>query len=169
MGCPVGLARVFLRISDELLLFLRHMISKMRNDEQGSRVGIVMNGSPLFTGGAGSGGSEIRTLNTLNSDAAYRFEMSDEIFDYPSTENNQLKRHPVIWGTFSMTIYIFRLGTGGAFRFRLAGLRKHGAGNRSMRSMFVTYIFGGHEISRSSRCEQDQRVFRSVAIRRGDT
>ena len=49
------------RISDEKLLFLRHMISKMRNDEQGSRVGIVMNGSPLFTGGAGSGESEIRT------------------------------------------------------------------------------------------------------------
>lgn len=36
------------------------MISKMRNDEQGSRIGIVMNGSPLFTGGAGSGESEIR-------------------------------------------------------------------------------------------------------------
>ena len=36
------------------------MISKMRNDEQGSRIGIVMNGSPLFSGGAGSGESEIR-------------------------------------------------------------------------------------------------------------
>jgi type I restriction enzyme M protein len=36
------------------------MISKMRDDEQGSRIGIVMNGSPLFTGGAGSGESEIR-------------------------------------------------------------------------------------------------------------
>ncbi|WP_170352518.1 type I restriction-modification system subunit M [Ruegeria lacuscaerulensis] len=48
------------RISDGQLLFLQHMISKMRNDEQGSRVGIVMNGSPLFTGGAGSGESEIR-------------------------------------------------------------------------------------------------------------
>jgi type I restriction enzyme M protein len=42
------------------LLFLLHMISKMRDDEQGSRIGIVMNGSPLFTGGAGSGESEIR-------------------------------------------------------------------------------------------------------------
>ena len=48
------------RISDGQLLFLQHMLSKMRNDEQGSRVGIVMNGSPLFTGGAGSGESEIR-------------------------------------------------------------------------------------------------------------
>lgn len=48
------------RISDGQLLFLQHMISKTRNDEQGSRIGIVMNGSPLFTGGAGSGESEIR-------------------------------------------------------------------------------------------------------------
>ena len=36
------------------------MISKMRDDEVGSRIGIVMNGSPLFTGGAASGESEIR-------------------------------------------------------------------------------------------------------------
>ena len=48
------------RISDGQLLFLQHMISKMRHDEHGSRIGIVMNGSPLFTGGAQSGESEIR-------------------------------------------------------------------------------------------------------------
>lgn len=48
------------RISDGQLLFLQHMISKMRSDETGSRIGIVMNGSPLFTGGAASGESEIR-------------------------------------------------------------------------------------------------------------
>ena len=48
------------RISDGVLLFLQHMISKMRHDEDGSRIGIVMSGSPLFTGGAGSGESEIR-------------------------------------------------------------------------------------------------------------
>ena len=47
-------------ISDGQLLFLQHMIAKMRDDETGSRIGIVMNGSPLFTGGAGSGPSEIR-------------------------------------------------------------------------------------------------------------
>ena len=47
-------------VSDGQLLFLQHMISKMRLDAQGSRIGIVMNGSPLFTGGAGSGESEIR-------------------------------------------------------------------------------------------------------------
>jgi len=48
------------RVSDGQLLFLQHMISKMRDDEDGSRIGIVMNGSPLFTGGAGAGESEIR-------------------------------------------------------------------------------------------------------------
>lgn len=48
------------RISDGQLLFVQHMLSKMRDDEKGSRIGIVMNGSPLFTGGAASGESEIR-------------------------------------------------------------------------------------------------------------
>ncbi len=49
------------RVSDGSLLFLLHLISKMRPaNEGGSRFGIVLNGSPLFTGGAGSGESEIR-------------------------------------------------------------------------------------------------------------
>lgn len=49
------------RISDGQFLFLQHMISKMRNEsEGGSRIAIVFNGSPLFTGDAGSGESEIR-------------------------------------------------------------------------------------------------------------
>ncbi len=49
------------RISDGQLLFLQHMVSKMRPAvDGGSRVGIVLNGSPLFTGSAGSGESEIR-------------------------------------------------------------------------------------------------------------
>ena len=49
------------RVSDGSLLFLMHLISKMRPvDEGGSRIGIILNGSPLFTGGAGSGESEIR-------------------------------------------------------------------------------------------------------------
>ena len=49
------------RINDGALLFLQHMISKMRPvDKDGSRIGIVFNGSPLFTGDAGSGESEIR-------------------------------------------------------------------------------------------------------------
>jgi type I restriction enzyme M protein len=49
------------RISDGSLLFLLHLISKMREPEKGGgRIAIVLNGSPLFTGGAGSGESEIR-------------------------------------------------------------------------------------------------------------
>ena len=56
------------RVSDGSLLFLLHLVSKMRplvkgkngTMEGGSRIGIILNGSPLFTGGAGSGESEIR-------------------------------------------------------------------------------------------------------------
>lgn len=49
------------RINDGQLLFLQHMLSRMKPASQGgSRVAIVMNGSPLFTGDAGSGESEIR-------------------------------------------------------------------------------------------------------------
>ena len=51
------------RVSDGSLLFLQHMISKMesaKGGQVGSRIGIVFNGSPLFTGDSGSGESEIR-------------------------------------------------------------------------------------------------------------
>lgn len=49
------------RVSDGSLLFLLHLASKMRDPRDGgSRIGIILNGSPLFTGGAGSGESEIR-------------------------------------------------------------------------------------------------------------
>ncbi|AEG02567.1 type I restriction-modification system subunit M [Methylomonas methanica] len=49
------------RINDGAFLFLQHMIAKMRPvSAGGSRIGIVFNGSPLFTGDAGSGESEIR-------------------------------------------------------------------------------------------------------------
>lgn len=49
------------RINDGALLFLQHMLSKMRSPaDGGSRIGIVFNGSPLFTGDAGSGESAIR-------------------------------------------------------------------------------------------------------------
>jgi len=49
------------RISDGQLLFLQHMLAHMKpSAEGGSRVAIIMNGSPLFTGDAGSGESEIR-------------------------------------------------------------------------------------------------------------
>ena len=53
------------RVNDGALLFLQHMISKFEpvqpdNQKHGSRLAIVFNGSPLFTGGAGSGESDIR-------------------------------------------------------------------------------------------------------------
>lgn len=49
------------RINDGALLFLQHMLAKRRAPQNGgSRIGIVFNGSPLFTGDAGSGESEIR-------------------------------------------------------------------------------------------------------------
>lgn len=53
------------RISDGQMLFLQHVVAKMRPaksgiENSGGRAGIVLNGSPLFTGGAGSGESEIR-------------------------------------------------------------------------------------------------------------
>ena len=56
------------RVSDGSLLFLLHLISKLRDvKDGGSRIGIILNGSPLFTGGAGSGESEIRR-HVLESD-----------------------------------------------------------------------------------------------------
>lgn len=49
------------RITDGQLLFVQHMVSKMRNVEDGGgRIAVFLNGSPLFTGAAGSGESEIR-------------------------------------------------------------------------------------------------------------
>ncbi len=49
------------RINDGSFLFLQHMISKMKEPKEGgTRLAIVFNGSPLFTGAAGSGESEIR-------------------------------------------------------------------------------------------------------------
>tara|TARA_R110002072_G_scaffold2252_2_gene18554 strand:+ start:6400 stop:8736 length:2337 start_codon:yes stop_codon:yes gene_type:complete len=61
------------RVSDGSLLFLMHLIAKMRDydpndtNKPGGRIGIILNGSPLFTGGAGSGESEIRR-HILESD-----------------------------------------------------------------------------------------------------
>src|SRR5439155_24671363 len=49
------------RVNDGALLFLQHMLAKMRSPKDGgSRLAIVFNGSPLFTGDAGGGESEIR-------------------------------------------------------------------------------------------------------------
>ena len=48
------------RVSDGSLLFVQHMISKFNQNGDLSRLAVVLNGSPLFTGSAGSGESEIR-------------------------------------------------------------------------------------------------------------
>ena len=79
------------RNSDGSLLFLLHLISKMREPEKGGgRIAIVLNGSPLFTGGAGSGESEIRkwvieqdlleTIISLPTDMFYNTGISTYIW-----------------------------------------------------------------------------------------
>ena len=69
------------RINDGSFLFLQHMISKMkRPDEGGSRVAIVFNGSPLFTGGAGSGESEIRRWIIENDWLEAVVALPDQLF-----------------------------------------------------------------------------------------
>jgi type I restriction enzyme M protein len=66
------------RTSDGSLLFLQHMISKM--EEKGSRIGIVFNGSPLFTGDSGSGESEIRKWIIENDWLECIVQLPDQLF-----------------------------------------------------------------------------------------
>lgn len=69
------------RINDGSLLFLQHMISKMRTPEDGgSRIGIVFNGSPLFTGDAGSGESNIRQWIIENDWLEAIVALPDQLF-----------------------------------------------------------------------------------------
>jgi len=69
------------RINDGSFLFLQHMISKMRPaDKGGSRIAIVFNGSPLFTGDAGSGESEIRRWIIENDWLEAIVAMPDQLF-----------------------------------------------------------------------------------------
>lgn len=68
------------RVSDGALLFLQHMISKMKPTNGGSRIGIVFNGSPLFTGGAGSGESEIRKWIIENDMLEAIIALPDQLF-----------------------------------------------------------------------------------------
>ena len=67
-------------ISDGSFLFLQHMISKMKRDGEGSKIGIVFNGSPLFSGGAGSGTSEIRRWIIENDMLEAIVAMPDQLF-----------------------------------------------------------------------------------------
>ena len=66
------------RTSDGSLLFLQHMISKMK--PEGSRVGVVFNGSPLFTGDSGSGESEIRKWIIENDWLECIISLPDQLF-----------------------------------------------------------------------------------------
>jgi len=66
------------RSSDGSLLFLQHLISKM--ETQGSRIGIVFNGSPLFTGDSGSGESEIRKWIIENDWLESVVSLPDQLF-----------------------------------------------------------------------------------------
>lgn len=69
------------RISDGSFLFLQHMISKMKDPKDGgSRIGIVFNGSPLFTGDAGSGESEIRKWIIENGWLEVIIALPDQLF-----------------------------------------------------------------------------------------
>jgi type I restriction enzyme M protein len=69
------------RINDGSFLFLQHMIAKMKPAEQGgSRVAIVFNGSPLFTGAAGSGESEIRRWIIENDWLEAVVALPDQLF-----------------------------------------------------------------------------------------
>ena len=66
------------RVSDGSLLFLQHLISKMK--DEGSRIGIVFNGSPLFTGDGGSGESEIRKWIIENDMLECVVSLPDQLF-----------------------------------------------------------------------------------------
>jgi type I restriction enzyme M protein len=69
------------RINDGSLLFLQHMISKMKPvTKGGSRIALVFNGSPLFTGGAGSGESEIRRWIIENDWLEAIVALPDQLF-----------------------------------------------------------------------------------------
>ncbi len=69
------------RINDGSFLFLQHMIAKMKPVEQGgSRLAIVFNGSPLFTGAAGSGESEIRRWIIENDWLEAVVALPDQLF-----------------------------------------------------------------------------------------
>lgn len=68
------------RISDGSFLFLQHMIAKMKRDNGGSRIAIVFNGSPLFSGSAGSGESEIRKWIIENDMLEAIVALPDQLF-----------------------------------------------------------------------------------------
>jgi len=69
------------RIDDGSFLFLQHMISKMKSGrDTGTRIGIVFNGSPLFSGSAGSGESNIRKWIIENDMLEAIIALPDQLF-----------------------------------------------------------------------------------------
>src|SRR5215831_8958277 len=69
------------RISDGQLLFLLHMLAHMKDPKDGgSRVAIIMNGSPLFTGDAGSGESDIRRFILENDLLEALIALPEQLF-----------------------------------------------------------------------------------------
>lgn len=100
------------RTSDGSLLFLQHMVSKMIEDEKGSRMAIIFNGSPLFTGDAGSGESEIRRwiiendmlegIVALPTDLFYNTGIATYIWVLTNRKNDDILRGPVRTGKIQL-------------------------------------------------------------------
>jgi type I restriction enzyme M protein len=100
------------RTSDGSLLFLQHMLSKMQQDEKGSRMAIIFNGSPLFTGDAGSGESEIRRwiiendllegIIALPTDLFYNTGIATYIWLLTNRKNNDILNGPVRTGKIQL-------------------------------------------------------------------
>lgn len=100
------------RTSDGSLLFLQHMVSKMKKDEKGSRMAIIFNGSPLFTGDAGSGESEIRRwiiendllegIVALPDQLFYNTGISTYIWVLSNRKNNDLNKGAVRKGKIQL-------------------------------------------------------------------
>ena len=93
------------RTSDGSLLFLQHLISKMKKDKKGSRMAIIFNGSPLFTGDANSGESEIRRwiiendllegIIALPEELFYNTGIATYIWVLSNRKNNNLEKGPI--------------------------------------------------------------------------
>ncbi|MGI6226261.1 MAG: type I restriction-modification system subunit M [Peptococcales bacterium] len=100
------------RTSDGSLLFLQHMVSKMEEDEKGSRMAIIFNGSPLFTGDAGSGESEIRRwliendllegIIALPTDLFYNTGIATYIWVITNRKNENILKGPVRKGKIQL-------------------------------------------------------------------
>jgi len=100
------------RTSDGSLLFLQHMVSKMIDDEKGSRMAIIFNGSPLFTGDAGSGESEIRRwviendllegIIALPTDLFYNTGISTYIWVLTNRKNENILKGSIRKGKVQM-------------------------------------------------------------------